>query len=110
MAGMSADGNREEVNSGLWGFANRLLVVLIGLSLLAAAAVSYLPLIHQNRALRERLQHLQAQAAEGDAELRNLHAQHQALQRDPRTVERALREMGMSRPDEIIVRFETGVR
>ncbi|MFO1460122.1 MAG: septum formation initiator family protein [Verrucomicrobiota bacterium] len=103
---MSSASTHEEHGPGLWGYANRLLMALIVLSLLAAAALSYLPLIQQNRKLRGRLEMVKARYEQWDAEYRDLQAQINALQRDPKAVERAARELGMARPGEIIVRFE----
>lgn len=107
---MSGSSQRDDVSPGLWGYANRLLVGLIVLSLTAAAALSYLPLIQQNRKLRMQLEATKAQFAILDNELRDLQSQLNALQRDPKAVERAAREMGMARPGEIIVKFEPAGR
>lgn len=101
---------RDEVSPGLWGYANRLLMGLIVLSLLAAAALSYLPLIQQNRKLRVQLEAARARFVMWDGEVRELQAQVNALQRDPKAVERAARELGMARPGEIIVKFEPALR
>jgi len=109
---MSAFLQVNEAGGGLWGFANRLLMVLIVLALLAGGGLSYLPLIQQNRDLRERLERNRAQLAALQAELRSLQTTVNALQTDPRAVERAARERGMARPGEAIIRFEPdpGVR
>ena len=107
---MSSSSQRDDVNPGLWGYANRLLVGLIVLSLAAAAALSYLPLIQQNRKLRLQLEAAKTQFATWDGELRDLQSQVYALQRDPKAVERAAREMGMARPGETIVKFEPMAR
>ncbi len=107
---MSAVSQRDDLNPGLWGYANRLLVGLIILSLAAAAALSYLPLIQQNRKLRMQLEAAKAQFALWDGELRDLQAGVSALQHDPKAVERAAREMGLGRPGEIIVKFEQAGR
>ncbi|MBL9174683.1 MAG: septum formation initiator family protein [Verrucomicrobiales bacterium] len=103
---MSSAASREDLGPGLWGYANRLLMALIVLALLAAAALSYLPLIQQNRKLRAQLEVVKARYEQSDAEYRDLQVQINALQRDPKAVERAARELGMGRPGEIIVRFE----
>ncbi|MBN8249123.1 MAG: cell division protein FtsL [Verrucomicrobia bacterium] len=103
---MSQSANRDDVSLGLWGHANRLLMILIVLALLAAAALSYLPLIHQNRRLRMKLQDVRSRHEQYDAEVRELQGQIQGLQRDAKAVERAARELGMARPGEIIVKFE----
>lgn len=103
---MSQSATYEDVSLGLWGHANRLLMILIVLALLAAAALSYLPLIQQNRRLRMKLQEVRTRHEQYDSEVRELQAQVLALQRDPKAVERAAREMGMARPGEIIVKFE----
>ncbi len=103
---MSARLRVSDGGGGLWGFANRLLVVLIVLALLAGAGLSYLPLIQQNRGLRERLERTQAQLTVLQAELRSLQATLNAVQSDPRAVERAARERGMAKPGESVIRFE----
>lgn len=94
----------------MWGLANRILVVLIALALLAGAALSYLPLIQQNRDLRERLERNRAQLSTLQTELRTLQTTVNALQKDKRTVERAARERGMARTGETIVKFEAPPR
>ncbi len=99
-----------ENGGGLWGLANRLLIILIALALLAGAGLSYLPLIQQNRDLRERLERHRAQLSEMQAELRRLQITVHALQNDPNAVERAARERGMAKPGETIIRFEPAPR
>lgn len=103
---MSARLRVHDGGGGLWGFANRLLMVLIVLALLAGAGLSYLPLIQQNRDLRERLEHSKAERDALQSELRTLQSTLSALQSDPRTVERAARERGMAKPGETIIRFD----
>jgi cell division protein FtsB len=96
--------------STLWGFANRLLVILIVLALLAGAGLSYLPLIQQNRGMRLELETKRALLAALQAEYRRLHTQVNALQNDPKAVERAARELGVARSGETIIRFEPNRR
>ncbi|HRI12712.1 MAG TPA: septum formation initiator family protein [Verrucomicrobiota bacterium] len=91
---------------GLWGFANRLLILLIVLALLAGAGLSYLPLIQQNRGMRVELETKRALLSALQAEHRRLQTQVNALQNDPKAVERAAREQGVARPGETIIRFE----
>ena len=100
--------NHEE--GGLWGVANRLLVILIVLSLIAGAGLSYLPLIQQNRDLREKLERHRAELSAMQSELRNLQATVTALQSDPKAIERAARERGMAKPGEAIIRFDNPSR
>ena len=100
----------DPTGEGLWGLANRILVVLIALALLAGAALSYLPLIQQNRDLRERLERNRAQLSALQTELRTLQSTVNALQKDKRTVERAARERGMARTGETIIKFEAPPR
>jgi len=100
----------DPTGEGLWGLANRILVVLIVLALLAGAGLTYLPLIQQNRDLRERLERNRAQLSTLQTELRTLQSTVNALQKDKRTVERAARERGMARTGETIVKFETPPR
>ena len=107
---MNASNRHEEVRLGLWGYANRILIVLIVLALLAGAGLSYVPMIQQNRKLRQQLETKKAELAARDSELRLLQAQVAALQHDPKAVERAAREQGMAKPGEIIVKFEPAAR
>ncbi|MBN9689047.1 MAG: septum formation initiator family protein [Verrucomicrobia bacterium] len=107
---MSAILRVNESGEGLWGLANRLLMGLIVLALLAGAGLSYLPLIQQNRDLRERLERNRAELATLQAELRYLQSTVNALKTDPRAVERAARERGMAKPGETIIRFESAPR
>lgn len=100
----------DPTGEGLWGLANRILIVLIGLALLAGAGLSYLPLIQQNRDLRERLERNRTQLSTLQTELRTLQSTVNALQKDKRSVERAARERGMARTGETIIKFEAPPR
>jgi hypothetical protein len=67
----------------------------------------YLPLIKQNQKFRERIVQLDSQLAEQERMGRYLRASAEAVQNDPRTLERMIRErMGYSRTNEIVVKFE----
>jgi cell division protein FtsB len=100
-----SDSPREETPVSLFDWLNRILAVLIVLAIVAAIGLNYRPLIRQNQNLREKLQHRQEDVDKLRAELNRLTEEINALQNDPRHVERKIRELGYARPDELVVTF-----
>lgn len=106
---MSAS-SHDEVRLGLFDWLNRVLVVLIVLAIVAAIGLNYVPLIHQNQMLREKIQHRQAEVSRLEAELHRLDTEIRALQTDPRYIQRRVRELGYAKPDELVVTFRDPLR
>jgi cell division protein FtsB len=95
------------VDLGIWGkltWAATILAIVTGLMLVVGW---YLPLINQNERMRQEILRLSAQIQQEDQTARNLRGQIDALQHDPKTVERLARQkLGYAKTNEIVVRFD----
>jgi cell division protein FtsB len=95
------------VDLGIWGkltWAVTILALAAGLTLVVGW---YLPLINENERMRHEIFKLTAQTQQEDEVGRKLHAAIEALQHDPKTVERLTREkLGYAKPGETVIRFE----
>jgi len=95
------------VNLGIWDKLSKLMVFLLFVAGLLAVFVWYLPLIQQNQRYRKQLLTLEAKHAEEERAGRQLRSAIDALQNDPKTVERLAREkLGWGKTNEMVVRFE----
>ena len=96
-----------KVDLGIWGkltWAVTILAMLTGLMLVVGW---YLPLINQNERMRQEILRLSAQIQQEDNISKNLRGQIDALQHDPKTVERLAREkLGYAKTNEVVVRFD----
>jgi cell division protein FtsB len=96
------------VNLGIWDKLARTAVVLLFVAGLAGVFFWYLPLIETNQRYRKHLLALDAQIFEQEKLARQLRASIDAVQNDPRTLERLAREkLGYARTNEVVIRFET---
>ena len=105
MSGANDSGS--QVNLGVFGWLNRLMLGLIVAALMAMIVLKYRPLIRKNESMSREMQtrHLEVQALESQV-ARN-QARIEALRSDPRTVEREAREqLGLAKPDEQVVTFQ----
>jgi cell division protein FtsB len=95
------------VDLGIWGkltWMVTILAIVIGLTLVVGW---YLPLINENERMRHEIFLLSAQIQQEDATGKQLRSQIDALQHDPKTVERLAREkLGYAKPGETVIRFE----
>jgi cell division protein FtsB len=94
------------VDHGWMGVMNRAVRWCLFLGIIGFIVAQYVPLIQKNQMLRKSL----AEWQESETRLAATHAAHQrrirALREDPRTVERAARELlQLARPDESVVNF-----
>lgn len=95
------------VNLGIWDKLTRLVVFLLFLAGLVALFFWYLPLIQQNERYRKRSLTLDAEIAEQKRIDRQLKAQMDAVQNDPRTLERLAREkLGWAKTNETVIVFQ----
>ena len=96
-----------KVNLGIW---NQLTWVVIALGLVAGVLLVgcwYYPLLQQNERLRKQILKLGDQIRAEAETSRTLKASIDALNHDPKTVERQAREtLNYARPGETIIRFE----
>ncbi len=98
------------VNLGIWDKLNRLVVMLLFVAGLLGVFFWYLPLIERNKRYRAEILDLDAQIQD---QLRIQHRQKAAIlavQNDPRTIERLVREkLGYAKTNETVIRFEAPV-
>ena len=82
-------------------------MVLVVVAVLLLIGTCYLPVIQENARMEAQIVKLQAQVATEDQKSKQLQNQIDALQNDPKTVERLAREkLGYARPDETVIYFE----
>ncbi len=95
------------VDLGIWNKLTKLAVGLVVLAAVLLIGMCYLPVIKENERMRRQIMIFQDQIQKEEARSRELQAQLDALEHDPKTVERLTREkLGYARPDETVVRFE----
>jgi cell division protein FtsB len=98
------------VDLGIWGKLNRLLIFLLFIAGLLIVAVWYLPLIKQNERMRKEILRLDARIQKEDEIARNLKGSIDSLRYDNKALERLARErLGFAKPDEMVIRFEAPV-
>ena len=96
-----------KVDLGIWGKLTWMVIVIALVAGLALVGGWYLPLIHQNERMRGELLKINAQAQAEEETGRKLSASIDALQHDPKTVERlARKDLGYAKPGETVIRFE----
>ena len=96
------------VNLGIWDKLSRVIIFLLFLAGLLGVFVWYLPLIKQNQRFRRDLLVLETKIQEQERLGRHLRLSIDAVQNDPRTVERLAREkLGLARTNETVIRFES---
>lgn len=97
------------VQVSIWDRLTKVVVFLLFIAGLIGLFFWYLPLIKQNQNYRQAILELDRQIAEQERLSRQLRASIEAVQNDPRTIERLARErLGYARPEELVVRFEGG--
>src|SRR5271170_6071859 len=96
------------VNLGIWSMLTKMVVALVVIAVLLLIRMCYLPLIHQNERMREKIYQLDAQLQKEEENSKQLQTEIETLRNDPKTVERLTREkLGYAKPDETVIRFET---
>lgn len=95
------------VNLGIWSKLTKIVVGLVVLAILLLIGMCYLPLIQENDRMRAEIYKLDQQLEIETNQLSRIQIQINALQNDPKTVERLTREkLGYAKPDETVIRFE----
>ena len=95
------------VEHDIWSALTKIVVGLIVLALLLLIGMYYLPLIQENTRMRAQILKLDQQLEAETNQLQQLQSQIDALQNDPKTVERLSRvKLGYAKPGETIIRFE----
>ncbi len=91
----------------IWDKLTRVVVFLLFLAGALAIAIWYLPLIEQNQRMRKEILRLDAQIQKKEDEQKHYRAMIDALQHDPKAVERVARErFGFAKPGETVICFE----
>ena len=94
----------------VWDKLTRLVIFLLFLAYLLGVAVWYLPLIHQNENYRKEILRYDARIEKQREIAKQLHNSIEALNRDPKAIERLARErLGYGKPGETIIRFDPRV-
>lgn len=96
-----------KVDLGIWDKLTWAVIVLGLIALLVGVVDLYLPLIRQNKRMREQINKLNTQINREEETNKWLKGYIEALHHDPKTVERVAREkLGYAKPDEIVIRFQ----
>src|SRR5258708_14313793 len=96
-----------KVDLGIWSKLTRVVIVLLGLAGFLGVAVWYLPLINQNEKYRKEILRLDLQNQRELDTNKALQGQIEALQHDPKTVERLARErLNYAKTGETVFYFE----
>jgi cell division protein FtsB len=94
------------VNLGIWSKLTKIVVGLVVLAILLLIGMCYLPLIQENDRMRAEIYKLDQQLEIETNQLAGIQSQINALQNDPKTIERLTREkLGYAKPDETVIRF-----
>ncbi len=97
-----------KVNLGIWNTLSRAVIFLMFLAGLLSVFLWYLPLIRQNQRYRNEIFALDAKIHEQERLSRQLKGGIDAVQNDPRTLERLAREkLGYAKTNETVIRFQT---
>ena len=95
------------VNLGIWSKLTNVVVALVVIAILLLIGECYLPVIQENARMQRQILKLEAQLKVEQQKSQQLQSEIDALQEDPKTVERLTREkLGYARPDETVIYFE----
>jgi cell division protein FtsB len=95
------------VEDSIWDKLTRVVICLLLIAGLAGIGVWYLPLIRQNERMRKAVMELDLKVQKELETRKQLSASIEAMNNDPKTVERLAREkLGYARPGETVIRFE----
>ena len=96
-----------KVNLGIWQKLTAAVIFLLFIAGLLSVFFWYLPLIQQNQRYRKEILALDMKIQEQERLSRQLKASIDAVQNDPRTLERLVREkLGYARTNETVIRFQ----
>jgi cell division protein FtsB len=94
------------VNLGIWSRLTGIVLVLVVIAILLLIGTCYLPVIRENERMEAQILKLEAKVQAEEEKSKNLQSQIDALQTDPKTVERLTREkLGYAKPDETVIYF-----
>lgn len=96
------------VNLGILGVLNRIVLILLAFTGLVFSALQFIPNFQQMERMHRRVQQLDARIQQEEEQGRQHEAATKALRNDPRTVERLARErLGYAKPGQTVIRFES---
>jgi cell division protein FtsB len=96
-----------KVDLGIWSWLTQAVVALVAIAILILIGLTYLPLIKQNERYRERVLQLETQIQIEEKTSAELKLQIDALQNDPKTIERRAREsLSYAKSNETVIHFE----
>jgi cell division protein FtsB len=96
-----------KVDLGIWNKLTWAVIFLGFVGGIALVAGSYLPLINQNERMRRQIENLSTQIQREEDTAKSLRASIDALQHDPKTVERMAREILLyDKPGETVIRYD----
>ncbi len=99
-----------KVDLGIWSKLTRLVIFLLYLAVVVGVGVWYLPLIKQNERMRKEILRLDGRFDKAKDTNRQLKASIDALEHDPKAVERLARErLGYAKSGETVIRFEASL-
>lgn len=95
------------VNLGIWSKLTSVVVALVVLAIVLLISMCYLPVIQERSRMEGQIMKLQGQLQAEEDKTKQLQSEIDALQTDPKTVERLTREkLGYAKPDEAVIYFE----
>ena len=95
------------VEDSIWDKLTRVVIGLLLIAGLAGIGVWYLPLIRQNERMRKVVLELDQKVQKELETKKQLSAAIEAMNNDPKAVERLAREkLGYAKPGETVIRFE----
>ena len=96
-----------KVDLGIWDKLTRVVIFLLFIAGLLLVAMWYLPVIQKNERMRTEILKLDNAIRDEEEAGRKLRTSIEALQHNPKAVERLARErLGYAKADEIVIRFE----
>ena len=99
----------KDVDLGIWSKLSKVVVLLLLAAALVGVALWYAPVIERNERMRKEILRLEGLIQKEEATGRQLKASIEALSRDPKTLERQVREsLGYAKAGETVFRFEAG--
>ena len=91
----------------IWSRLTRMVLFLVLAASAMLVGLWYLPLIDENKAMREQLLRLEAEVHREEAKAQQKRAAIESLRTDPKAVERLAREqLGLAKPGETVIHFE----
>ncbi|HEV2328715.1 MAG TPA: septum formation initiator family protein [Verrucomicrobiae bacterium] len=95
------------VNLGIWSKLTNVVVALVVVAILLLIGECYLPVIQENARMQRQIWKLESELKTEQQKSEALQSEIEALQNDPKTVERLTREkLGYARPNETVIYFE----